>query len=174
MRPSHRVYVMVPDSPTLAPPAPAVRTGGPFRRIAGVQGAYFLLTGLWSLFDIDSFQAVTGAKTDLWLVYLVGALVSAIGLGLLVAAVSGRVTLEVAVIAVGSALAFAGIDIVFVTRGVISWVYLLDAAAELGLISWWAMTHFGVPRWRAPRTPQYPHVQALLNRGQSVSPNGRH
>src|SRR5437879_6174180 len=32
------------------------------------QGLYFLLTGLWQLLSISSFQAVTGPKHDLWLV----------------------------------------------------------------------------------------------------------
>ena len=29
-----------------------------------VQGAYFLVTGVWPLVSIRSFQAVTGKKTD--------------------------------------------------------------------------------------------------------------
>lgn len=57
----------------------ATRPAHVFRPIAGVQGIYFLLTGLWPLVSIESFQWVTGPKTDLWLVYCVGCLVAVIG-----------------------------------------------------------------------------------------------
>src|SRR5438270_11614006 len=40
-----------------------------------VQGVYYLLTGVWPLVSIDTFQMVTGPKTDLWLVQTVGALI---------------------------------------------------------------------------------------------------
>ncbi len=107
------------------------------RRVALVQGSYFLAAGIWPLIDIDSFQAVTGAKTDLWLAYTVGVLVLAIGVVLLSAARSGRITLEVALLGAGSAVALAGIDVVFVARGVIAPVYLIDAAAEGVLVLGW-------------------------------------
>jgi hypothetical protein len=143
------------------------------RTVAYVQGTYFLFTGVWPLVHIDSFQAVTGPKFDLWLVYTVGAVVAVIGLTLLMAAANRRVTTEVMVLAIGSALALATIDVVFVARGVISGIYLADAAAEVVLAAGWALAHVG---WRtkvAPPAPQYPHLQALLNRGRSVSPNGK-
>jgi hypothetical protein len=34
-----------------------------------VQGIYYLLTGLWPLVSIGTFQMVTGEKTDVWLVH---------------------------------------------------------------------------------------------------------
>jgi hypothetical protein len=159
---------MVHDDPTTALPVPDTRPGNPFRRVAAVQGAYFVLTGIWPLFGINSFQAVTGAKTDVWLVYTVGCLVAAVGASLLVAAFTGRTSLEVIVLAVGSAVALAGIDLIFVVRGVISWVYLLDALAEGGLVAWWVLSYVGPPKAAAAR--QYAHVNRLLNRGRSVSP----
>jgi hypothetical protein len=159
---------MVHDDPTTAFPVPDSRPANPYRRVAAVQGVYFVLTGIWPLFGINSFQAVTGAKTDLWLVYTVGCLVAAIGAGLLVAAFTGRTTLEVIVVAVASAVVLAGIDVVFVVRGVISWVYLLDALAEGGLVAWWVLSYVGPPRVAAAR--QYAQVSRLLNRGRSVSP----
>jgi hypothetical protein len=159
---------MVHDEPTIAVPTPTARPANPLRRVAVAQGVYFVLTGIWPLFGINSFQAVTGVKTDLWLVYTIGCLVAVIGTALLVSAWSGRMTPEVAVLAVGSAVALAGIDVVFVLRGVISWVYLLDAAAQGGLIAWWVTSYTGPPKAVASR--QYAHVQRLLNRGRSVSP----
>ena len=121
-------------------PAPAATRGvGVLTAAAAVQGMFYLVTGVWPLVDVDIFQAVTGAKTDLWLVYTVGVLVAVVGSVLLLAARSGRVTPEVAVLAVGTALGLAGIDAVFVARGVIAPVYLLDAAAEVLLVLWWAV-----------------------------------
>jgi hypothetical protein len=158
---------MVHDQPVSALPVPAAPAINPFRRVAAAQGAYFVLTGIWPLFGINSFQAVTGAKTDLWLVYTVGCLVAVTGATLLMAAFRGRTTPEIILLAVGSAVALAGIDVVFVLRGVISWVYLLDALAEGALIIWWVLSYLGPSK--AVVTNQYSHVQRLLNRGRSVS-----
>jgi len=36
------------------------------RAIATKQGVYFLATGIWPLVHVQSFQAVTGRKTDNW------------------------------------------------------------------------------------------------------------
>lgn len=116
-------------------------TARPVSGVAAAQGLFYLATGVWPLIDIDSFQAVTGQKTDLWLVYTVGVLVAVVGCVLLSAAYSGRVTTEVALLAAGCALALAGIDVVFVLRNVISQVYLLDAAAELVLVAAWGLCY---------------------------------
>src|SRR5437764_9692822 len=78
-----------------------------------VQGIYYALTGLWPLISIETFQRVTGRKTDHlvtgdegdhWLVLTVAVLVTAIGLGLLVGAWRKRYSAEIAVIAVASAV----------------------------------------------------------------------
>jgi hypothetical protein len=126
---------------TLAHPHPAARAGAG-TAVAAVQGLFYLVTGVWPLVHIDSFQAVTGPKTDLWLVYTVGLLVAVIGGVLLIAAVRRRVTAEVALLAVGAALALAGIDVVFVAREVIRPIYLADAAVEVLLAAWWGIAWF--------------------------------
>jgi hypothetical protein len=162
---------MVNDLP-VTEPVFGVRTINRYRAVATVQGLYFLVTGLWPLIHIDSFQAVTGPKFDLWLVYTVGMLVAVIGLALLVAARSGRISTEVLILAVGSALGLAAIDLIFVARGVISGIYLADAAAEVALAGWWVFTYVAKPARPPAAVPQYPHLQALLSRGQSVSANG--
>lgn len=118
------------------------------RVLAALQGAFYLGTGVWPLVHVDSFQAVTGPKADLWQVYTVGALVAVVGLVLLSAARAGRPTPEVALLAAGTALALAAIDVVFVTRGVIDRVYLLDAVVEVGLAVGWACVARPAPRPR--------------------------
>ena len=107
--------------------------------VARVQGWFYVATGVWPILDIDSFQRVTGPKVDLWLVRTVGVLVTVIGATLLVAARQRRLDGAVILLAIGSALGLASVDVVYVSAGRISPVYLLDAAAELGLAGLWAV-----------------------------------
>lgn len=108
-------------------------------RIALIQGAYFLVTGIWPLIDIDSFQSVTGPKTDLWLVRTVAVLVTVIGVVLVAAARRRYAGPEIALLAVGSALGLAAIDLIYVLSRTIPPIYLADAGAELGLAAGWAV-----------------------------------
>ena len=108
--------------------------------VATAQGLFYLAAGVWPLVHIESFMAVTGPKTDLWLVYTVGVLVAVVGLVLLAAARSRRITPEVVLLAVGCALGLTGIDVVFVSRQVIAPIYLADAAVEVALVLWWAVS----------------------------------
>jgi hypothetical protein len=104
---------------------------------ATIQGSYYVLTGLWSLVSIDTFQMVTGPKADLWLVRTVGLLVMVSGGVLLLAARRRHFSAEVVLLAIGQALALTAIDIFYVAVGRISPVYLLDALAEIILVSMW-------------------------------------
>ena len=106
-------------------------------KVALVQGLYYLATGLWPIFHINSFLLVTGPKTDLWLVKTVGILVAVIGTVLLSASRSRRISDEIILLATGSALGLAIVDVVYARQ--ISSVYLADAAAELGLVALWAI-----------------------------------
>ena len=119
-------------------------------RLALAQGVVYLVSGVWPLVHMRSFEAVTGPKTDRWLVKTVGTLVTAIGGGLVLAGRRRRTTPEVALIGAGSALGLAAIDVVYVAKGRISPVYLLDAAIELPLAAAWA----GVWRTTAARGDQ--------------------
>jgi hypothetical protein len=107
------------------------------RALALAQGAFYTATGLWSIADIHSFEAVTGPKADRWLVKTVGVLVTAIGASIGLAGWRRRITPEVAWLAAGSAAGLAAIDLYYVAKGRIAKVYLLDAAAELALLATW-------------------------------------
>jgi hypothetical protein len=111
-----------------------------------LQGLYFALTGLWPLVSIETFQLVTGRKTDHlvtgdetdhWLVKAVGALITANAVVLLVAAWHRRSSIDVAVLGISTAIALLAIDLVYVYRGTISPIYLVDAAAESVIILLW-------------------------------------
>ncbi|HEX8310415.1 MAG TPA: hypothetical protein VF614_03790 [Chthoniobacteraceae bacterium] len=107
--------------------------------LATLHGSFYVITGVWPLVHISSFLAVTGPKTDLWLVRTVGLLVTVIGVALLLAGRRRAVTPEIEVLAIGSALALMMIDIIYVSAGVIPPIYLADAAAELALILCWSV-----------------------------------
>src|SRR4051794_28324453 len=90
------------------PVAMGRETGVAARLLTGllwVQGVYYFVTGVWPLVSIETFQMVTGRKTDHlvtgreadhWLVMTVGVLIAAISLALLVAAWWRRCPVEVA------------------------------------------------------------------------------
>lgn len=117
-----------------------------FNGLLWTQGIYYAITGIWPLANIESFQAVTGRKTDHlvtglesdhWLVMTVGVLVTAISIGLVTAAWRNRRPIECAVLAFSAAFGLAAIDIIYVSRDVLPPIYLADAAIELVLIVGW-------------------------------------
>ena len=111
------------------------------RRLLIFQSGYYLVTGLWPLVHLRSFEAVSGPKTDDWLVHTVGLLAAAIGAALGVAAAHDRTRApEVVVLSAGAALAFAGIDFWYGLQGRISAVYLADGVLELALLAGLAAT----------------------------------
>jgi hypothetical protein len=130
------------------PPLRAVATDGGDGRsarrfsraetMALVQGGYFAATGVWPFVSMRSFEAVTGPKTDRWLVKTVGGLVGVVGGVLIAAGVRRRVTPEVAAMAAGTAAVLAAIDVVYTARRVIRPVYLADAMGEALLLAGWA------------------------------------
>jgi hypothetical protein len=113
--------------------------------LAAIQGVFYAATGVWGLVDLASFQAVTGPKTDLWLVRTVAVLVLVAGGVLLVAAARLRVAFETLLLAAGCALGLAAIDVAYVAAGTLRPVYLLDAAAEAVLALLWGAALW---RWR--------------------------
>jgi hypothetical protein len=105
--------------------------------LALAQGLYYVITGIWPLANVRSFQAVTGPKTDLWLVKTVGVLVAVIGVTLAVGGARRRGGAEMGVLAAGSAAGLAGVDTVYTTKRRIAKIYLLDAVIEALLFASW-------------------------------------
>jgi hypothetical protein len=112
-------------------------SAAPADALAVAQGAFYVATGVWPLLHMRSFEAVTGEKTDDWLVKTVGALIGVAGVVMTMAGLRRRVTPEIALLAAGSAAALATVDVVYTRKGVIRPVYLLDAVAEAGLVGAW-------------------------------------
>lgn len=104
------------------------------------QGAYYLLTGIWPLVSIGTFQKITGPKTDLWLVKTVGVLVTAIGGVLFTADVRQQRLAELDMLGAWSAASLGGIEAIYAAKGRISPVYFLDALVQLIFILGWLLS----------------------------------
>ena len=102
-----------------------------------VQGVYYVITGVWSLVGIKSFQVITGPKEDVWLVKTVGVIVTVIGGVLMSAGLRRERAPEVTALSIGSAVGLGGVSAWYSLRGRISKVYLLDTLAETILIGLW-------------------------------------
>jgi hypothetical protein len=122
-----------------------------FNLLLWVQGAYYLVTGLWPLVSIRTFKLVTGEQgkgdnyqtgldADHWLVMTAGVLITSIALALLVGAWRKSQGIELAVLAIGAAVGLTAIDVIYTWRGIIAPIYLLDAALEVPLIVAWLVT----------------------------------
>jgi hypothetical protein len=107
--------------------------------VAIAQGSLYLATGLWPVFHLASFMAVTGPKTDYWLVQSFGVLVAAVGVVFLVRGIKRRVDPATLQFGLATSLALAAIDFWFVMAGAISPIYLADGAVELLIALRWLL-----------------------------------
>ncbi|HVL53811.1 MAG TPA: hypothetical protein VM344_06075 [Vitreimonas sp.] len=123
------------------------------RRVALGQGMYYLVSGLWPLVSMRTFERVTGPKTDHWLVRTVGLLAATIGGVLALRAVRAG-DLPDEALGIASATGFAVTDVVHVARGVISPIYLADAIVECAIAAAWLVSRReeAAPRHR-PASP---------------------
>jgi hypothetical protein len=84
-----------------------------------------------------SFEALTGRKTDFWLVRTVGGLAMACGSTLAASVIRGRRHPEIQLLAAAQALVFALADVHVARKG--SWIYLGDVAFQAACLpSWFA------------------------------------
>jgi hypothetical protein len=104
--------------------------------LKNLQAAYYLVTGIWPLVHIASFENITGPKTDKWLVKMVGLLAASIAIVLLVS--NSRHDLKI--LGALSAASFVIIDLYYVATGRISKIYLADAAINCFFVVCWLFT----------------------------------
>jgi hypothetical protein len=110
---------------------------GRMPEVALLQSGFYLVTGIWPLLSMNTFEKVTGPKTDKWLVKTVAMMINVVGVVLAIAGARRKIAPEIPILAVGSALALTAIDGVYVGKKRISKIYLLDAVAELMLVALW-------------------------------------
>jgi hypothetical protein len=112
------------------------------QRMSLLQGVYFTVTGLWPLISMDTFLAITGPKTDLWLVRTVALLITAVGGTLLVAAKQNEANLSITFLGIASAASLGWVDAYYSLTGVIWPIYLLDAFPEAAIVLGWLLAHW--------------------------------
>jgi hypothetical protein len=110
------------------------------------QGVYTLLTAFWAIIDIDSFMAITGPKTDIWLVKTVSVILLAIGAGFIVQALVPSTPLPILIVALSSSTGLCFVDIYYTTNDVISAIYLGDAVLQVLFIAIWIYVLFNLKR----------------------------
>lgn len=115
----------------------------------GVQAAYYLITGLWPLAHLRSFEALTGPKPDRFVVESTGMLFVATGATLAGAAVVADHGRPIRVLSV-----LTPIVSTFVTlrhRRRVRAVYVADALAQCALATWVAGSDLALTRGRVRR-----------------------
>jgi hypothetical protein len=102
-------------------------------------GAHLLIGCAWPLLGSRSYQKIMGRKEDMWLMSGVSLLFGVTGSTIARAAATGRITPEIAQLAIGASVATAGLEIVNVARGRISSMHLIDAAGHASIAGEWIM-----------------------------------
>jgi hypothetical protein len=108
--------------------------------VSRLQGSFNVVSGLWPLLHMRSFEAVTGEKTDKWLVRTVSGLLIAIGIVQSLSPDNPQGLAQARRLGIGTAATLTAIDLVYVAKRRISKIYLLDAAIELSWIRHWLRT----------------------------------
>lgn len=119
-------------------PRPAEVRRPPAARTAVAHGAYLIAMGAWPIVHCRSFAWFTGPKPESWLAKGVGACLVNMGAVLLSAGLRGKVSRELRMLGVGTAVSFAAMDIYYAAvRRRIAPTYLVNAAAQLTFAALW-------------------------------------
>jgi hypothetical protein len=104
----------------------------PERIILRYLGLYYALTAIWPLIDMNSFELITGKKTDHWLVKTVSIMILGSAIVFLISGWQNEGSTEVIkLLATMNTVGLFLIDIIYVTKKRIRRVYLVDAVIEL-------------------------------------------
>jgi hypothetical protein len=110
------------------------------KRIASIiliaHATFLGVTGLWPLIHIESFMAVLGPKTDVWLVNTVALLLVSVTWILFLCRHYGQYKLA-AGIAIPTSLSLAFIDFYYSNAAIISDIYQIDGFIQIAFILLW-------------------------------------
>lgn len=98
------------------------------------QGYYYLVTGVWPIISMASFMAVTGPKTDIWLVKTLSFQIIAMGIIFCRGSLSTVFNQQTVLLSVLSSSAFIIADVYYVIKGVLDPIYLADALIEVVIL----------------------------------------
>jgi hypothetical protein len=101
------------------------------KKVLFAMSSYYLVTGIWPILHINSFMAVTGPKTDIWLVKMVGLLTISISIQIFAELKNRSAGLRLPVTA---ALSYLIIDTYYALNGTISKIYLADGLLHVGFL----------------------------------------
>jgi len=96
-----------------------------------IQGWFYVITGLWPILHMKSFEMVSGPKKDKWLVKTLGLMIACSGY-IFIRYNQNDIARDLALI---NATCLAVIDVYYSLKGVIWKTYLWDAGIEVGFIS---------------------------------------
>jgi len=105
--------------------------------LARAHGTYNVVSGVWPLVHLRSFEAVTGPKQDRWLVQTVAGLLLVNGVVQLASADSSEGQRAARLLGLGTAGTLTTIDLVYAPKRRIRRIYPLDAAFEIAWILAW-------------------------------------
>jgi hypothetical protein len=108
-----------------------------FRITLLFQSYYYLITALWPIVHIESFMAVSGPKTDVWLVKTVAVLLLAISVCFITQLELRQTGRAVIALAITCCAGLLYVDCYYAFNDIISDVYLLDGVIELVLLILW-------------------------------------
>ncbi len=92
---------------------------------------------MWPIVHMESFERVSGPKTDKWLAKTTGGLIAAVGVALIAGSFDRRSARTLRLLGLASAVALGASDVINSIRGRVSKIYLADAAAEGAAIAAW-------------------------------------
>jgi hypothetical protein len=110
-----------------------------YKSLLWIQGLYSLVTAVWPIVHIRSFIAVTGPKTDIWLVETVAVLILAIAVLLLVHLRYLLPILPVALMAITMSVGLLVIDFYYPSVYRISKIYMVDGILQMIFLVTWLL-----------------------------------
>ncbi|WP_394673772.1 hypothetical protein [uncultured Chryseobacterium sp.] len=107
------------------------------RFIPFLQAVYYFVTGLWPLVHLKSFFEVTGPKTDVWLVQMVGALIFSYSILFFYMALTRQLLHIHAVVGSLSSFAIGCIEFYYYLQGTLRGVYYVGFIIETCFFMYW-------------------------------------
>lgn len=117
----------------------AFSSGG--RVIQSIQGAYYILLGVCTVFAIRSGQPATASEVPVgavWLARIIGLVVAAFGVALLYSGQRQAGPFISAMVAMAVSIVLFVLSTASIASGVLSMAYLVDSGLEFLFACWWA------------------------------------
>lgn len=117
--------------------------------VGKLQGAYYMLAGLWPLVAPDHFMSFTGARAELWLAQMLGALMAAAGIVLWQGTQQRCINASVPLLGVLVAMGLLGAELNYVSEQTLARSYLMEGVAEFAFLIGWAAFSLRRPQAQA-------------------------